>query len=272
MSITLAIVGNINHKLMEFAVDKTVKNLPIDKVKVFSDRKINCDTKYKFIKLKDGFNKDDYSHFCLKELNDYIKTDHVVIAQYDGFATNKQYWTDEFLKYDYIGAPFFIEFPPLYQMLKDCDLLKKIKTTWIVGNGGYSLRSKKLLEALADPKIDSDFYCYSIKSPIRCEDTSIAIVYKKYLEKEHNIKIAPLEVALNFSTETITNYSSCTGFHGFENIANFLTEDECIYYMHNLDQLQNRFFDKRRINMLIYNYLQRDYNRALSYLQGIING
>lgn len=68
----------------------------------------------------------------IKELNKYIETSYVLIIQYDGFILNPDAWTDEFLEYDYIGAPWWYT--------DDCN----------VGNGGFSLRSKKLLEILAN--------------------------------------------------------------------------------------------------------------------------
>lgn len=43
----------------------------------------------------------------IKELNKYIETDYVLIVQYDGFILNPKAWMDEFLEYDYIGAPWW---------------------------------------------------------------------------------------------------------------------------------------------------------------------
>ena len=47
----------------------------------------------------------EYSRFVLKELGSYIRTDHVLLVQWDGFIINPQSWRPEFLEYDYIGAP-----------------------------------------------------------------------------------------------------------------------------------------------------------------------
>lgn len=79
---------------------------------------------------------EEYSSFMIKELNQYVKTEYVLVIQYDGFILNPDAWTDEFIQYDYIGAPWW------YDDGKN------------VGNGGFSLRSRKLLEILAtDPHI-----------------------------------------------------------------------------------------------------------------------
>ena len=66
---------------------------------------------------------DGYSKFCIREMHKYVNTTHALICQYDGFVLSGQAWTDEFLNWDYIGAPF--------------------QPTGIIGNGGFSLRSKK---------------------------------------------------------------------------------------------------------------------------------
>jgi hypothetical protein len=71
-----------------------------------------------------------YSSFILFELYDRLKKynidySHVVLYQSDGFPINVNKWTDEFLDYDYIG-------------LSDQENS--------IMNGGFSLRSKKLLK------------------------------------------------------------------------------------------------------------------------------
>ena len=69
-----------------------------------------------------------YSKFIVEESSNYFKTEHALIIQHDGFVLNAGAWTDDFLKYDYIGAPW---------------------PNRRVGNGGFSLRSKKLMGTAA---------------------------------------------------------------------------------------------------------------------------
>lgn len=45
----------------------------------------------------------------VKLLDSYIETPHVLVVQYDGFILNPDAWTDEFLEYDYVGAPWWYE-------------------------------------------------------------------------------------------------------------------------------------------------------------------
>jgi hypothetical protein len=51
-------------------------------------------------------NVDDYSHFCVYELANHIKTDYALIVHHDGFVVNPRAWRTEFLKYDYVGSPW----------------------------------------------------------------------------------------------------------------------------------------------------------------------
>ena len=74
--------------------------------------------------------KTGYSEFVIKELHKYIAGDHCLIVQHDGYVIDHLMWRDEFLSVDYIGAPW----PPEWGYKNR------------VGNGGFSLRSKKFME------------------------------------------------------------------------------------------------------------------------------
>ena len=112
-----------------------------------------------------------YSRFVMKELDRHIDTDFALLVQYDGYVLNGGCWSDEFLQYDYIGARWPAE-------------------DWItVGNGGFSLRSKRLLRALQDPEI----------APADPEDITICRTYRELLEDRHGIRFAPEELAARFS-------------------------------------------------------------------------
>ena len=75
-----------------------------------------------------------------------------------------------------------------------------------MGNGGFSMRSKKLQIALAkDPGIE-------ITSP---EDEIICRLYRRYLEKNYGIKFATEEQASRFSFECNEPTQSTFGFHSY---------------------------------------------------------
>jgi len=139
-------------------------------VKILSSK---SSKKHNVTKIKDINSIEAYSKFMIRNLNKYVQTEFVLTIQYDGFILNPQAWTDEFLHYDYIGAPWW------YSDGRN------------VGNGGFSLRSKKLLKILATDKHIRKY------SP---EDHHICRTYRKYLEGK-GIKFAPEYVAAKFSLE-----------------------------------------------------------------------
>jgi hypothetical protein len=131
-----------------------------------------------------------YSVFLLAEFVDFLTTSHVLIVQWDGFALNRDAWDDSLFDYDYIGAPW-PQFAPPYN----------------VGNGGFSLRSRKLLEALRDPEM-------RLHAP---EDLCICRTNRPLLESRHGIRFAPEEVAARFAFERTAPAQPTFGFHGLFN-------------------------------------------------------
>lgn len=159
----------------------------------------NAKVKNSLVKIREINSKKDFSYFCMKELNDYFKTDYVLIGQYDGYILHEDMWDDEFLDYDYIGAPW-----PDF-------LIKEGPKNYNVGNGGFSLRSKKLQTILQK---DNNIILHE------AEDIAICRLNRPYLENEYGIKFAPLEVAEKFSFEYISYYEQpfrkTFGVHNFE--------------------------------------------------------
>lgn len=151
----------------------------------------------------------EYSEFMLKKLDSFIDTEFVLVIQHDGYVLNPYVWTDEFLKYDYIGAPY----------IGPNGIL-------VVGNGGFSLRSKKLTSFLAsDNKIlitnqyDRFYFHNSVKrNKAENEDQIISEYCRSYIES-HGIRFAHVELAKLFSIESNSVvgdlYNNQFGFHGF---------------------------------------------------------
>jgi len=147
-----------------------------------------------------------YSHFMVHTLDHYVDTEHVLIVQYDGFILNPQAWTDDFLLYDYIGAPWW----------------KHEKL--IVGNGGFCMRSKKLVHMLAT---DPDIPEIPKGEP---EDVYICRELRDLLESK-GIHFAPVDVARKFSIEMNEvvggTWTDQFGFHGLRwtDIGNWLLKN-----------------------------------------------
>ena len=139
-----------------------------------------------------------YSRFVMKELERHIDTEFAMLVQYDGYILNPRCWSDDFLDYDYIGARWPAD-------------------DWItVGNGGFSLRSKRLLRALQDPAIE----------PADPEDVAICRTYRELLEDRHGIRFAPEEVAARFSFETVPSDGPTLGFHGLGHLVNLYDKSD----------------------------------------------
>jgi predicted nucleotidyltransferase len=148
---------------------------------------------------------EEFSRFCIEDLHKYVDTDYVLLVQYDGFILNPESWTDEFLKYNYIGAPWFVAEWSVRDFGFPVDLLG----TLIVGNGGFSLRSKKFLETSARLAQEGRI------PKMNPEDVAMCVWYRSEFEKE-GIKFAPPEIASQFSIEgTDHTYNKQFGFHGF---------------------------------------------------------
>ena len=192
---------------MEFA--EIVLLAPLDQLDPFS--KIINELNIKTFNIEPMEDNIEWSRLCLNKLNDFISTDYCINVERDSAIINPSLWTNDFFDYDYIGAPWHIA--NNYENR--------------VGNGGFSLRSKKLLETTA--KLEYDPYHPNPLYGCAPEDWFFCV--KKYSEmKKKGIKFAPLDLAFDFSVEhpspDIKNYHpdilftyKSFGFHGTFNQA-----------------------------------------------------
>ena len=149
-------------------------------------------------------NRNDYNKFIIYDLYKYVDSERVMIIQWGGFPINSKHWSEEFLNYDYIGAPWFFE-----------SLIYKHK----VGNGGFSIRSKRLCEFTAKNerfvrKISRSNNLLEYGYNFNAEDNLICIINKVLLETS-GFCFAPFEIAKKFSAETEPYSKDHYGFHGF---------------------------------------------------------
>lgn len=146
--------------------------------------------------------REGYSLWCLTDMYKFVNTSHVLIIHSDGILQNPKAWDNSWLKLDLIGATW------------------SYKDNLNVGNGGFSLRSKKLLDILG--KID-----YTGLNT-KFEDCLISRYLRPWLEKEYGIKFATEEQANRFAIEAYgshvfidsyghrgNTYTSQFGSHGY---------------------------------------------------------
>jgi hypothetical protein len=131
-----------------------------------------------------------YSRFMLHGLADHVETDFVLICQWDGYVVDASAWQDAFLAHDYVGAPW-----PWHDDGHD------------VGNGGFSLRSRRLLHATR-----------ALPAGDEAEDNAICRTHRTVLETGHGIRFAPRALAAGFSHERGPQPPACFGFHGLFNL------------------------------------------------------
>lgn len=160
------------------------------------------------VPIKPILSTEQYSKFIIEDLYKYIDTEYVLIIQYDGFILNPDSWSDDFLKYDYIGAPWFVA----GWSVKNFDFPKNLVGKLVVGNGGFCLRSKKFLSVCSKLFKEDKIKRY------HPEDVSLCVWNRELLENE-GINFAPVEIAKNFSFEAendeYNKWDGQFGFHGF---------------------------------------------------------
>jgi hypothetical protein len=169
-----------------------------------------------------------YSDTVLRVLPSVVQEEHFLLIQWDGMPVSPAHWDDAFLQYDYIGAPWAGQ-PPQFA----------------VGNGGFSLRSRRLLDAIRSLGITAD-----PSDPIHhAEDMLICRTHRARLE-QMGIKFAPLEVARRFSFETGSPTKAVFGFHSTENFPLFFSEDELLGFSQEIVARQSTL-------KIVLNYLER---------------
>src|SRR4029453_9505206 len=143
--------------------------------------------------------RDAYSHLMLKALLPHIDTPHALVIQWDGYVVNPDAWDPDFCDCDYIGAKWY-----WYD-----DGMR-------VGNGGFSLRSRKLLSALKDPRIPL----------VHAQEPTIGRSFRPLLERDHGIRFADEALADRFSFEAAYPIGMPFGFHGLFNFCRTVPSSE----------------------------------------------
>lgn len=209
-NITLVAVEFNNYELTRRALELTLDKVDVKEVVVVSDQDILPGSTW--VKCKPTKNFPEYSEMLLKWLWPLIDTSHALYIQADSMCWDPNKWRDDFLDYDYIGAPW-----PWEPEGRN------------VGNGGYSFRSKKLLDALRDPAVR-----LTAQNNWVAEDQVIAIDNRVYLENKYGIKYAPTSVARDFAYELGDPVPSAWGFHGLWNVIANVSDADLEFYMERL--------------------------------------
>ncbi|HLX29247.1 MAG TPA: DUF5672 family protein [Casimicrobiaceae bacterium] len=191
--VTLACVDTRNHALALRAIDRSIRDIRFARALFLTDAipaRVEVPDGVDVQAIAPLASRDDYSRFVLKTLVRHIDTPHVLLIQWDGYVVNAGAFEPAFLDCDYIGAKWYWF----------DDALR-------VGNGGFSLRSKRLLDALQDPRIEL----------VDAEDVTIGRSYRPLLESAYGIRFASEALADRFAFEAAYPAGMPFGFHGLYN-------------------------------------------------------
>lgn len=201
-NITLVSVACVRVKETIDALLKSCSDIKFGSVKLFTHEDVD-NSNFEVVKIE-NLDYEKYNKFIVYELHKYLDTDYVLIVQDDGYVINTEKWSDEFLKYDYIGAPW----PLPSDSFSFRDIYGNIVR---VGNGGFSLRTKKLLSLPTQLKIEwrSYYGFYNEDGFFTC--------HNRHLFESQGCQYAPIDVAKHFSQESdIPEVQGIIpfGFHG----------------------------------------------------------
>lgn len=202
--ITLIGADCVNAERLARAMDICQKEMEFGAVKLLTSLPLNDPRRVEIAPLT---SIEAYSTFCIRELHRYVDTPYALIVQHDGFILNPDAWDARFLEWDYIGAPWYVQ----DFSVNDFGFPREWLGSYAVGNGGFSLRSKKLLQATAALREQG------IITQCHPEDVVISVTHRQALE-ERGIRFTPTEIAERFSFEALdTERNAWTnefGFHG----------------------------------------------------------
>jgi hypothetical protein len=206
----VSIVGNNDGGLSIPAISKSIAELPGSHGLLISiSRPIGLPDN---IEWKEIFPLDyrQYSLFVMFSLQHFISTEFCLIVQDDGWVLNGKNWSNDFLSYDYIGAPCHNALigDELWGTFQWVDIENRI----IIQNGGFSLRSKKLLSA---PSSHGALYWFSEEKVFQNEDVQLTGIFRDQLAKL-GIRFAPDDISKSFSVEDI--HPSINGNLNFKNL------------------------------------------------------
>jgi len=157
-------------------------------------------TNIKIIKLEfENMTQSDYSHYLMtKKFWNHLKGEKILIYQEDSLIF--KYNINDFIDYDYIGAPF----------PKNAD-----DTPNSVGNGGLSLRTKNIMLDIISkfPFQNCEFNSNTIKymNMVGLQYPPEDVYFSKCMQENFIGLVADWDTASNFSSESVYNPNSFGG-------------------------------------------------------------
>ncbi|WP_374282472.1 DUF5672 family protein [Novosphingobium sp.] len=208
-TVTLAAVTSVAIEATVEAMHRSMRQLRFGAAKLFTDQPAppGCHPDIEVVPIPRLSSREAYSRFMLRGMAGAIDTAHVMVVQWDGFVLDGARWDERWLALDYIGAPW-----PQFDDGMD------------VGNGGFSLRSRRLLAALAELAPDTE----------EAEDIVIARQLRPQLEAL-GMRFAARETAANFAFERTRRQGTELGFHGAFNLPGLLSARDLRWFLQRVE-------------------------------------
>lgn len=171
--VTLICLTNRDFEGHKKALDKSCEGIEWGAVKLIWDEKIT------------GI--DEWNRKIIYELGNYVDTEFAMLVHADGYVINPAAWKDEFLTYDYIGAPWPLPTDGYSYRTPNRELVR-------VGNS-VSLRSKRILDLPRRLKLEWKAYYGNTN------EDGFLTCHNRDILKKHGCTFADIDIAKYFSKE-----------------------------------------------------------------------
>lgn len=189
LDITLLAVATNNIPQTLASLRRCINLMDFSKIKLFTDvLPVGLPSDIEFVQCP-PLNYNTYMNYTFRDLGEFVDTSHCLLVQYDSWILRPQMWKDEWLQYDYIAPPWSTH-----------ECMKLPSGEYIrVGCGGFSLRSKKLLDLpkqLNLPLVEYVGHPYNMWA----DDWNFCVYYRDIF-LEQGITYAPRLEATQFGQE-----------------------------------------------------------------------
>lgn len=198
-SVSLVILETRYHELARLALQHWTRRINFHEVIVFSDQNIMPGSKWVPVNPLLDENK-DYGDILVRGMWPFVKSDYMILINWDTLLRDQSAWTTEFFDYDYIGSMWPWQ-APHSDNTDHC---------------GVSWRSKRLLEAMRYPAVESitDAVPYHVSHHM-----------EKIMRDKFNIRISDQDMDRRFVLEFEQDDGKSFAVRGLWNIINVFSRD-----------------------------------------------
>lgn len=213
--VTLIVVETRAHELCRRTLNDCMSKVLFGDVLIYTDKpesmKPLCG-QARFAPVTDWPDKKAAGNFYYTDAAGPIKTGFALLMEWDAGIIDPTSWTDKFYDYDFIGAP--------WPWSRDDHPRDKMD----VGNGGFSLWSKRLVDYVIAHRRDIPMYT----------DIDISRTHRRFIEKA-GFRYADYDLAEQFAFEGWNGKGLADlpdgpsfGYHGVFNWPNYLGREDLL--------------------------------------------